>query len=196
MKQDDRLNVHIGFSKEDAIKFKDELIRSSELTFNTSTFDPKHITLDEGSRMPMYDYVACRMYVRNIMALAGHGLRGEKAECISVEPPMVRMNTKDMFEHNCKKENGSIPEDAEYVLNQLLAIGDVHVMGSAVIPYNGRNIEARTGMFSNNDEFIRTVKNRVSSGHQVFLYNYKKSEVSGPYCSYACSMWRWNSIPK
>lgn len=192
MTHDDRIDVFLGFSKDDAIKFHDDLLGANEFTFRVSDYRPQHIVLDGSSKSPLYRYVSCRMLMRTMMSLAASGMRGESAESITVLPPMIRMNTKDVFERNCRRECDEAPDDAAHVLASLLALGNVHVMEAPVIKYGDRNIGATTVMYGGNEKFIKAVKDRISLGHQVFLYNYKRSEISG----HSVSFWRWTSVSK
>jgi hypothetical protein len=200
MAHNDRIDVCLGFSHEDAVRFREELLKQDELIFLPQQYSPKHIAVDEASRMPAYHYVNCRMLMSTIISLAGSGMRGESPDSIAAIPPMIRLNTKEVFEDNCRREtsemDGRLPNDAEYMLAQLLSLGNVHIMSAPVIQYGDRTIEARTSMYGSNEEFIRSVKERLASEHQVFIYNYKVRETNGSYCSYISYLWRWNSIPK
>lgn len=196
MGYDERLDVRLGFQKDDAIRFYDELLKVNEFTFDPLTYCPKHIALDDASKLSFYRYVHCRMTMRTLLSIAGSGMRGDSIDSITVTPPIIRMNTKDIFERNCRNVDGAVPEDADYILSQLLALGNVHVMGSPAIQYGGREISARTNTYANHDDFIKAVKERIASGHLVFIYNYQRTTNNGPYCPDTLLFWRWNSIPK
>lgn len=194
MEYDDRLEVQLGFSNNEDIWLHDELTSSDAFSFDPSKHTPQHIVINEREKLPRYNYVGCRMTFRTLLSLARAGMRGEVADSITVMPPMIQMNTRDIFGRNCRRANYS--KDISSILERLLALGNVHVMGTNSIHYGQHTIIAKTRMFEDDDQLIKAVKEEVEKGFQVFIYSYDRQEYDVPDHSNSIIFFRYGSIDK